>query len=74
MLTSTAGGDFLAFCMKLGNYKGLKLTEPDFQKKLVFLQLCWAKCFFIILFLSAFVGVGSCWLLLAFAVFTQHGA
>ena len=26
---------FLIFCMKLGNYKGRKLTEPDFSKKIL---------------------------------------
>ena len=32
----TAVTIFLLFCMKLGHYKGLKLTEPDFQKKILF--------------------------------------
>ena len=31
------------FCMKLGHYKGLKLTEPDFQKKIRFINYSW-KC------------------------------
>ena len=27
---------FLLFCRKLGHHKGSKLTEPDFEKKILF--------------------------------------
>ena len=29
---------FLIFCMKLGDYKGRKMTEPDFGKKFLILR------------------------------------
>ena len=33
VFSETAVGIFLIFCMKLGYYKGRKVTEPDFWKK-----------------------------------------
>ena len=33
VFSKTAPRIFLIFCMKLGNYKGRKVTEPDFWKK-----------------------------------------
>ena len=33
--SETARQIFLIFCMKLGDYKGRKVTEPDFWKKFV---------------------------------------
>ena len=33
IFSETALRIFLIFCMKLGDYKGRKVTEPDFRKK-----------------------------------------
>ena len=33
-ISETAHFFFLIFCMKLGHYKGTKVTEPDFWKKI----------------------------------------
>ena len=33
VFSEAAVGIFLIFCMKLGDYKGRKVTEPDFGKK-----------------------------------------
>ena len=32
---------FLIFCMKLGDYKGRKVTEPDFWKKFLIWRYSW---------------------------------
>ena len=33
VFSAAAVGIFLIFCMKSGDYKGRKVTEPDFGKK-----------------------------------------
>lgn len=35
---------FLIFCMKLGDHKGSKMTQPDFSEKFAF----WLFCFFLV--------------------------
>ena len=37
--SETAQQIFLIFCMKLGDYKGRKVTEPDFLKKIRDLEI-----------------------------------
>ena len=38
VFSETAVNIFLIFCMKLGDYKGRKVTEPGFWKKLLILR------------------------------------
>ena len=44
VFSETAVRIFLIFCIKLGNYKGRKVTEPDFWKKFLIWRLM-SSCF-----------------------------
>ena len=44
VFSETALRIFLIFCMKLGDYKGRKVTEPDFWKKFLIRRLM-SSCF-----------------------------
>ena len=39
VFSETALRIFLTFCMKLGDYKGRKVTQPDFLKKILDLEI-----------------------------------
>ena len=41
IFSETALRIFLIFCMKLGDYKGRKVTEPDFWKKFLIWRYSW---------------------------------
>ena len=41
VFSETAQRIFLIFCMKLGDYKGRKVTEPDFWKKFLIWRYLW---------------------------------
>ena len=41
VFSETALSIFLIFCMKLGNYKGRKVTEQDFWKKFLIWRYSW---------------------------------
>ena len=41
VFSETARRIFLIFCMKLGDYKGRKVTEPDFWKKFLIWRYSW---------------------------------
>ena len=43
VFSETAATIFLTFCMKLGDYKGRKVTEQDFWKKLLIWRYSWKR-------------------------------
>ena len=43
VFSETAVTIFLTFCMKLGDYKGRKVTEQDFWKKLLIWRYSWKR-------------------------------